>query len=654
MPISIDGYYNRFDATKNYEQHLFRAGRVLQSAELNEIQSAEIQRTKMMGDALFKDGDVVRDARVVVNSVDGSTICESGAIYLRGQVRGIPSSTLTIPIDRSVAIGVWLIESTVTEVEDPTLRDPAAETRNYQEQGAARLAVENRWGYDQDGTPDGEFFPVYYADNGELRLKEAPPALDSVSQALARYDLDSTGSSYIVSGMAVTMLDDLSNGTQVYSIGEGRARVNGFGIQLNASRRLEYQATPDLRFIDSEPHTSTTIGAQRIDLDRPPVSTIEQVRITAENTATLVHGSFSGAQDPLPDTSVIGLIQVKQGATTYVNNVDYKLTGGRVDWSLSGAEPAPGSTYTAKYQYIITVTPTNVDDTGFTVTGAVVGTLVQTNYNVKLPRIDRLCLNQEGLFTWIRGVSTDYTPVRPPVPSNLIALCQVVQTWSDDRTIINDGVRVTSMSAIEGMQNRLDLLTDMIAQQVLKSDAGTREITAVKGLFVDPFINDNQRDIGLAQTGAIVQGALTLPIAGGVSAVTLDVTDMETCEYTLEPILSQTLRTGSMLINPYLAFGVIPAKVQLTPAVDRWVEYATVWTSGLTRLFTNYAFGGTHRYNSVLGVSVSNSTALVSTSTTEIQNLRQIEVKFTASGFGPGEILQSATFDGLAVTPTAL
>lgn len=653
MPVSLDGYYNRFNSEKNYEAHLFRAGRVLQSAEMNEFQSAELNRTKKLGDALFKDGNVVRDARCVLNSVSGETFCESGAIYLRGQVRGIPSRNLTIPIDRSVAIGVWLIEKTITEIEDPALRDPASETRNYQEQGASRLQVEPRWGYDLDGTPDGEFFPVYYADLGQLRPNEAPPQLDSVSQALARYDLDSTGSSYVVSGMAVTKLDDLSNGTQVYSVADGRARVNGFGVQLNTSRRVEYAATPDLRYIDSEPHTSTTVASQRITLDRSPISTLEQVRITAEKTATLVHGTFSGAQDPLPDTSVIDIVEVKQGATTYVKNVDYKLTGGRVDWSLTGGEVATGSTYTAKYQYITPVTPTNVDDSGFNVTGAVVGTLVQTNYYVKQPRIDRLCLDQDGLFTWIRGVSTDYSPVRPQVPGNLIALCQVNQTWDANRIITNDGVRMTSMSAIEGIQDRLVILTDMVAQQALKSDAGTREVTAMKGLFVDPFINDDQRDQGIAQTGAIVQGALTLSIDGGVSAMPTDVTEVQTCAFTLEPILSQTLRTGAMQINPYLAFSVIPAKVSLTPAVDRWTQSQSIWTSAVTQTFTNWANGGTHINQQVLAVNSSTSTALVGNSSSAIQNLRQIEVKFAVSGFGAGETLQSSTFDGLPVTVTA-
>ena len=650
MATPLSGYYNRHDPEKNYEKHMFRAGYVLQSAEMNEIQEAALARNKMLGDALFKDGDVVRDARIVVDSVTGDTICEAGAVYLRGAVRGVPPATLQIPLDRSVAVGIWLVETTVTQNEDPDLRDPASETRNYQEPGAGRLKVEPKWGFDQDGTPDGEFFPIYYVDNGQLRAKEAPPALDSVTQALARYDRDSAGSNYIVDGLRVTKLDDLVNGTQVYNIEDGRARVNGYGVTLTTSRRLEYPAVPDLRYIDSEPHTSSTESAQRINLDRSPISEITQVRITEQKTASLVHGTFSGAQDPLPDTSVVDIVSVSQGATTYVKGVDYKLTAGRVDWSLAGAEPAPGSTYSVIYQFINTVTPTDVDDTGFTVTGAVVGTLVLTNYYVKLSRIDRLCLNEGGEFIWIAGVSTDYDPVRPNVPSNLAPLAQVLQTWDDRRIVINDGVRVVQMSEIEAMNARMDRITDLVAQQKLVSDLNTREAGAKKGLFVDPFLDDSQRDNGITQTAAVVDGVLTLPIDGAALRPSNDISAPATCSYTLVPVLQQEARTGSMKINPYMAFGIPPAQVTLNPPLDRWVEVDTVWASPITKAFTTGSGGW---WGTNVSVNSSAQNVLLKTTQAQLEYLRQIDVRFRLDGFGPGETLTSTTFDGLPVTPVA-
>lgn len=664
--INLNGYYNRApeEQGKNYEKHLFRAGYVLQSAEVNEIQEYAANRSKQIGDALFKDGDIIRDARAVVDSETGATQLESGAIYLQGSVRGVPSATLNIPTVGTIILGIYLEEKVVTEVEDPTLLDPAKETRSYNEPGAARLQVIPRWGYYAENDPAaGQFYPIYYVDDGQLRAKEAPPQLDSVSQAIAKYDRDSTASGYIVSGMDVTMLDDLEDGTQVYSIRDGNARINGFGMTLTTSRRLTYAAVPDLKYIDSEPHTSTASGSQRVNVFRPPINDISQVRITSQKTVSIVHGSVSGSQDPLPDTSIIDIISVTQGATTYVKGTDYQLTAGKVDWSLPGAEPATGSTYSVTYQYITTVEPTNVDDTGFTVTGAVSGSLILINYQTKLPRIDRLCMDETGAFLWLKGVATDYNPVRPSVPSNIMALCQVVQTWTASRYVIPDGVRMTSMSEIEGLRMQLNTLTDLVAQQKLVSDIGVRDAAAKKGMFVDPFLDDSQRDQGITQTAAVLGYALTLPISGDAAQMQTDVTGPVCCDFTLSVVLQNTARTGGMNINPYMAFAVPPSAVTLTPNVDRWTVTKETWLSPITQKFIidnaikdayHYQIYGTNLAGWPSSTTSTTSTVLVSSSTSKIQYLRQISVQFEVHGWGPGEQLTSLKFDGVSVTPTAI
>lgn len=661
--MSLNGVYNRFDPTKEYESHEFRAGYVLQSAELNEVQSAAQYRIKGIGDALFKDGDVVRDARIIVNEDSGLTRCESGAVYLQGAVRGVPPATLTIPTSGVVAVGIYLVTTFITELDDPDLRDPASLTRNYQEPGAGRKKVSAAWGYSGDAQA-GDFFPVYTVEDGVLRAKEAPPNLDSFNQALARYDRDSAGGTYVVTGLGVQRMADLGSGQQVYTVAEGRARVNGYGVDQNTSRRLVYPATPDLRLITNEPHVSTTVGAQRINTDRTPINDISELTITAEKTVGMTHGGFVGAQDPLPDTSVLQILEVKQGGTTYVQGTDYKLTAGKVDWSLSGAEPATGSTYTVKYQYLANVTPTAVDDTGFTVTGAVVGTLVLVSYNQKLPRIDRLVMNSDGAFTWLQGVSADYNPLPPNVAPDLLLLASVYQAWGDGSYVTNDSVRVVPMTDLAAIGGRLDFIIGLIAQQRLEGSANLKEAGQKKGLFVEPFLDDTLRDAGLAQSGAIVAGELTLPVAlVGVRQMPADVAS-ETClAFDLNTTVQQPMRTGSMQINPYMAFDPIPAAATLTPAVDRWVESVTQWASGVTerfivdnRILDSFhlrVFGaGVDQYPST--TSNSNTSQLLSSTVTAIETLRQIDVQFRLEGFGPNEVLQSVTFDGIAVTPTAL
>jgi hypothetical protein len=632
MPdTNLGGYYNRFDPLKNYDAHLFRAGKVLQSAELNEVQSAAHYRLQSIADVLFKDGDVVRDAQAIVNADSGAVQCQSGAIYLSGAVRGVEPAEFVIATVGLVTLGIYLNEYVIDELDDPALRDPATGTRNYEEPGAVRRQIVPRWGFAGDGQA-GEFYPVYTVEDGVLRAKEAPPQLDSVTQALARYDRDSAGGTYIVDGLYVGIAADTADGQQVYTVSEGRARVNGYGVELPTSRRLVYAATPDVRFIDSEPHQSVSAEAQRITLDRPPAGEITQVRITTEKTTNITHGSFTGASDALPDTAVLAIISVSQSSTTYAAGSDYKLTAGKVDWSPSGAEPAPGSTYSVTYQYIASVAPDAPDDTGFSVTGAVEGSLVMTSYNTRLPRYDRLCLTPDGAFVWITGVAADYTPIVPRLPNDLLLLVTVVQTWretgADARRLSRDSVRTVPMQELYAVNEKLDHILGLVAQQRLEASANMIEAGTKKGLFVDPLLDDSMRDLGVEQTALVYGGQLMLPIDADASTVSGDLDQPATLTFSPALALEQTLRTTDMKINPYQAFAQPPLPVTLTPAVDHFVETQTTTQSGVA---------GT-----------------TSTSEQALPYLRQREVAFRIDSWNAGELLASVDFDGIAVTPTGV
>lgn len=643
MPTMPEGYYNRFDPTKNYDAHLFRAGYVLQSAELNEVQTSLATRLQRMGDVLFKDGAIVRDARLIVDVSTGAATGESGAIYLKGAVRGIPARNFTVPMTGTVTVGVYLVEAVISELEDPALRDPAIGVRNYQEPGASRLQAVPQWGYvGQVGAPAGaEFYPVYEVREAVVVAKDPPPGLDAVLTSLARYDRESSGGYYTVSGLRVAAEADQGTGEQVYSIQEGQARVNGFPVSLATSLRVVYPATADLDVVDSEPHLSSTASAQRVDLNHSPVSTITQVRVTAEKTVTVTHGAYSGILDALPDQAILSLISVSQGGTTYTQGSDYKLTADQCDWSLGGAEPAPGSAYSVTYQYIATVTPTSVDTTGCTVTGAVSGTLIQITYQWKMPRYDRLCLSADSVPTWIKGVSHEVRPAVPAVPTGLLLLATVTQTWDASRTVQNDGVRMMPMNTLEAMAARIDDLYTLTAQQRLLTNAAITEPTSKLGVFVDPFLDNDMRDQGLAQTAAIVNGELTLPVAASINSAAL--ADIQTLPMsaTATSVIEQTARTGTMKVNPYQAFSPIPINVALSPAQDFWTTTTDTWASAITQ-----RFGSGNTFSQTV------TTTTISRTITTLDLLRQIPITVTVSGLKASEVVDHLFFDGIEVATT--
>ena len=646
----LPNVYNRFDSAKGYDQHLFRADRILQSAELNEVQSNIFDRLGKVASALFKDGDIVSDCTCIVDKDTGQTMIAGGQIYLAGAVRSISGANFIVPNVGSVAIGVYQVASTIDEIDDPELLNPAVGTRGYMEPGAARLKLTHTWGFVGDGQP-GTFFPVYEVTDGNLAAKSAPPQLDSVTQALARYDRESAGGTYVVSGLSVQKLAD-SNGQQVYSIAEGSARVRGFSVEFSTSTRFLFDPAPDYRFISAEPHLSTTANEQTITLDYSPAANVTEAQITAERTVTLTHGAYSGVSDPLPDTSILSIEQVRQGATVYTKDTDYKLTSGKVDWSPAGAEPATGSSYEVTYRYIKTILTPASTETTVTVSDAVPGTLVFVSYNQMLPRLDKLCVTDEGVITLIKGVAADYNPRYPDVPSNMLAIATIYQTWTASRRVVQDGIRVVPMNDLVTMSKRIDYAISMIAQQQLESDINFRETGAKKGMFTDPFIDDSQRDQGREQTAAVFNGEMMLPVYGEILACdNRGPAGVSYLDMTATPSVQQLARTGSMKVNPYMAFGLMPAQVTLNPSIDRWADVQTSWTSPVTRTVV-VAFFSIGLLTRVDSTSVNSE--LLNTQTVLQSNLRQIWVEFTISGFGPGENLSKVTFDGLEVQPVNL
>ena len=143
----LERYYNLFDPAKHYSQLLFRAGDGLQSRELNEIQSALMHRLQGVADALLKDGDIVVGGTLRINADTGAVTLEAASLYLRGAVRPVPAASFTVPIAGRIAVGVRYSSRSITELEDPALREPAVGVRNYQEPGAGRLQETLVWGW---------------------------------------------------------------------------------------------------------------------------------------------------------------------------------------------------------------------------------------------------------------------------------------------------------------------------------------------------------------------------------------------------------------------------------------------------------------------------------------------------------------------------
>jgi hypothetical protein len=631
MDINLQDYYNRFAASKNWKRVLTISGRGIQAPEFNEAQDMFALELKRLGDALFSDGTIISGCEVNVDPVSGSVSLGAGRIYAQGMVWPVAAATLQAPAEGTTEIGIRIRERIVTELEDGTLRDPSVGCPNYMQPGAARLTAVAEWSRDADISVSDGFWPVYTVTNRILivnnRKEKDATLLDGFWDALARYDRDAHGH-YVVRGMYPSVVS-ASGGRQTFNVSEGLAHVRGFEVEFPYSVPLIVDEAPDMQDIEDEPHVFSPggEGTMRVALRHTPVETIREVGIRKQKTVSIVHGSYSGCSDPLPDTSVVSIVSVSQGGTTYVPAQDYRLTADRVDWSPLGDEPATGSTYSVTYQYRTIVAPISPDTTGFTVAGAVEGSEIFVDYVFRLLRRDLIVVDTDGELKYVRGVSHRYAPAYPAEPSGTLTLARVDQNWSGLPIVRPHAVRVVPMSTLRSMQRNIEDLYDLVAIERLRTDAIISEPTAVHNVFVDPFFDDDMRDHGISQTAAIVDGRLMLPI--GAEVVQFN-GKFDTLLYEHETVLRQEARTGKMKINPYQAFDPLPPRVSVDPAVDRWNTVESLWTSGITRAFVT----GT---GSIASTSTSTATEVVRTTVEEAAVMRVRTVAVHAEGFGPGE-----------------
>ncbi len=646
MP-TIDHYYNRFDPEKDYTEVLFREEKPVQGSEHNEVQHILKGQLKGVADALFVNGTIINDAAIVVNPETGAVQAEKGQIYIAGAVRNVPAAEFTVPIDGIVSVGVYLLAKTISELEDPALYNPHRGGKAEGEPGAWRKQEKLTWGHANDGS-EGDFYPVYTVEYGVLKAKSKPADVSGISQGIASYDRDSTGGgSYVVDGLTVQHAQNVDS-TQIYTVLEGKARVNGFGVEQVTSRRVAYPTEPDERYIETEIHTATGEEQQRVNVAQAPIKSIDMLRVTLRKTVDIVHGAYTGAADTLPDTAVVSIEECKQGSVIYDASA-YKKKGDKVDWSPAGAEPTGGSTYQCTYTYMATVQAEEQDFDGFTVTGAVADSSIIVSYNQALPRIDRLCLTIDGQYEWIQGVAATANPKAPQVPESMLCLATISQEWRGKPHVTNDGVRVVPFEEIKDISSRLDYALREISRQRLESDAATRDAGARVGIFVDPLLDDSQRDQGIDQTAAVVDGCLMLPMSADIGLLAdLTAPAMANIQ-SYRTLVEQTLRTDDIRVNPYSVFDPLPAQVTLTPAIDQWTDTNTSWTSAITRNITTGRQWSPWTPSRIRRRTISE---LVSSTETEAEFLRQIQVSFSVKGFAAGEEVSKVLFDGIEVPTT--
>ena len=132
-------YYDDYDPSKNYVQILAVPGNVEQAREFTQLSSMSNDFIGRLGDSLYKNGTIIDGCTIIIDSDNKKVIISSGRIYLDGLIRLTDGGEIPITGVGSEVIGAKIESSIITEIQDPSLRDPAQGFENYGQEGAHRL-----------------------------------------------------------------------------------------------------------------------------------------------------------------------------------------------------------------------------------------------------------------------------------------------------------------------------------------------------------------------------------------------------------------------------------------------------------------------------------------------------------------------------------
>lgn len=651
-----DDIYGRAGQKTDWTRMWLPEAKLTQAASINDVATLESRARRSIGDMVARDGDRLEGTVATVDTDAGSLTLAAGKLYVLGRAREIAKATFVgVPMTGEVTIGARVSRQVITHLEDPDLLGLHPGTAAQGEDGPVVEVETISWGWLKDMTTNdglpGDIVPVYRLINGVIIDQTRPAELSVVGQRIELYDHEANGN-YIVDGCEVFALgtlqllddaDQTQKPAQAFSIAGGTANILGAKRTRTADMRVEIFEDPAVATVDLEPHTFSDGGSGSVTLDlrRTPVQTVTNAIVTKEATETVIRATGTDT-DVLANPSVQALQSITQnaGAITYVAGTDYQQSGDGIQWLAGGTAPASGESYDAVYRYLDAVPVDAATNTSVTVSGGVTGEPVFIGYSYKLPRLDRLCLDRDGIPVYLKGQASASSPLPPAVPDTLLSLATITNTWFGTPEVRSDGVRNYEFRDIHRMRELLVETIDLVSLERLRRDLDSREPATKHFVFVDPFNDDRYRDSGEAQTAAVFDGGMMLPIEASLNDI--DLPAPLTLAYTDEVVIQQELASGCMEINPYDVFTPPPAQMSLTPASDFWEENNTIFDDV------------THVFGAGPNSSSSTSSTNLGTTTAEARFLRQIAVTFRIDGFGGGEILDVLTFDGIDITPADL
>ena len=602
---NIAGYYNLYDSTKNYTELLFRAGKVLQSKEVNEIQTMLKNQIKNVGDTILTNGDIIEGCQLVIK--DTEVTLTKGRIYLDGNVRSVDDTVINITGNGTEVIGAILKKEVITPDSDSSLLDVSTGFDNYNQDGAYRLKET------VEITVNNNNASILYTlvDGQQLSVttSEDLTQLDKINATLARRTFDESGN-YKVSGLRIVEKNYYDDKKIYLSLETGKAYVKGYEVSKTSATTFGLDRPDVIREVDNEPKVYRA-ETEKYSFNNDYVSRINKIVAIVQATKDITRGSIIGGIDYLPLSPVLEVLRVIQGENVYEQGTDFQVTNDGIDWSIGSNAPDPGTSYSVTWNYNKTLikgldyTLSKEEGVGYIkfLSGdtPVEGSTFLVNYEFLLCRRDIIALDKDGKIVVTKGQPDILRTVESPSVSGdsvLILGSVLLKPNTDQVSIINNNTQTIPMLDLYKMLERINALEYNQSITDLDSEAAAGEnATELMGVLTDGLLGISKADTYHSEWTASIDldnQELTLPFKTGLHNLTVNKNEdfnagtfkrLLTAPYSEITLLSQPLATGVLRVNSYNAFPKTPS-VKLVPEVDNWIDENQVIVQGATRTST--------------------------------------------------------------------
>ncbi len=346
----------------SWNKLLFRDGKNLQSAELNDIQEMNHEFLSNLGSAIYSEGDIIEgcflyDSLSKKELNPGEVKIDNGKMFILGMIREVPGtdSVLYVPSAGKSNVGIKVTKEIITPEIDKALKDPARGSRNFNRDGAFVENLKFEWVCDEPG-----MLPVYSLEDGHLFKKYTTfqSNLGKFANVLSETIKDQSGD-FVLKDFIISLKENEDSPKQLLDLTlepGGIAYINGSKTEYVGKQTIHIDKGIDSRYINGQ--FSIYDDSERlIKINKKYVAEVTDLSFEVEKTVQVLKGA-ENSQDELPDDTVFQINSVSyfdgSSTITYSEGTDFIFTGQSIDWSLNGDEPPVGVNYDVTYMYVKT------------------------------------------------------------------------------------------------------------------------------------------------------------------------------------------------------------------------------------------------------------------------------------------------------------